>query len=104
MTLQISERGSYIHSHGTKVFLKSHSDRSQDAVAQAAFNEKRWVWVEDPEEAYIAGHILGEIDNGQSLEIALSSGSVGWTFMWDKTYYIRPGLLTQPSTHIGPNC
>ncbi|CAO3660687.1 unnamed protein product [Umbelopsis vinacea] len=76
MTLQISERGSYIHSHGTKVFLKSHSDRSQDAVAQAAFNEKRWVWVEDPEEAYIAGHILGEIDNGQSLEIALSSGSV----------------------------
>jgi hypothetical protein len=81
MTLQISERGSYIHSHGTKVFLKSHSDRSQDAVAQAAFNEKRWVWAEDPEEAYIAGHILGEIDNGQSLEIALSSGSVGWTFM-----------------------
>ncbi|GAB5590982.1 class II myosin [Umbelopsis nana] len=76
MTLGLEERGSYIHSHGTKVFLKSHGDRSQDAVAQAAFNEKRWVWVEDHEEAYIAGHILRELNNGQSLEVALSNGSV----------------------------
>lgn len=76
MTQGSSLRGSYIDSHGTKVFLKSHSERSQDAVAQAAFNEKRWVWVEDPEEAYIAGDILREIDGGQSFEVALSNGPV----------------------------
>ncbi|KAI8581228.1 hypothetical protein K450DRAFT_233726 [Umbelopsis ramanniana AG] len=76
MTLGLEERGSYVHSHGTTVFLKSHSDQSQDAVAHAAFNEKRWVWVEDADEAYVAGHILRELENGQSFEVALSSGSV----------------------------
>lgn len=84
MTQGSSLRGSYIDSHGTKVFLKSHSERSQDAVAQAAFNEKRWVWVEDPEEAYIAGDILREIDGGQSFEVALSNGPVSWLEMYRK--------------------
>jgi hypothetical protein len=76
MTLGIEERGSYVHSHGTTVYLKSHSDQSQDAVAHAAFNEKRWVWVEDADEAYLAGHILRDLDNGQSFEVAVSNGSV----------------------------
>jgi hypothetical protein len=81
MTLGLEERGSYVHSHGTTVFLKSHSDQSQDAVAHAAFNEKRWVWVEDADEAYVAGHILQELEDGQSFEVALSSGSV-WGLMF----------------------
>ncbi|KAG0221627.1 P-loop containing nucleoside triphosphate hydrolase protein [Mortierella sp. GBAus27b] len=45
-----------------------------DAVAQAAFNEKKWVWVEDKEEGYIAGWIAKE--NGDQVEVHLNNGMV----------------------------
>jgi hypothetical protein len=45
-----------------------------DAVAQAAFNEKKWVWVEDKEEGYIAGWIAKE--NGDQVEVHLNNGQV----------------------------
>jgi hypothetical protein len=103
MTLGLEERGSYVHSHGTTVFLKSHSDQSQDAVAHAAFNEKRWVWVEDADEAYVAGHILQELEDGQSFEVALSSGSVRGLMFGLVNHF----LLSHPSFFLlyitGPN-
>lgn len=102
MTLGLEERGSYVHSHGTTVFLKSHSDQSQDAVAHAAFNEKRWVWVEDAEEAYVAGHILQELDNGQSFEVALSSGPVRGLMFGLVNHYLN--LILPSFFYItGPN-
>ncbi|ORZ23708.1 hypothetical protein BCR41DRAFT_244455 [Lobosporangium transversale] len=45
-----------------------------DAVAQAAFNEKKWVWVEDKEEGYIAGWISKE--DGDQVEVHLNNGLV----------------------------
>lgn len=45
-----------------------------DAVAQAAFNEKKWVWVEDKEEGYIAGWIAKE--EGDQVEVHLNNGLV----------------------------
>ncbi|KFH65798.1 hypothetical protein MVEG_07901 [Podila verticillata NRRL 6337] len=45
-----------------------------DAVAQAAFNEKRWVWVEDKDEGYIAAWIGKE--EGENVEVHLNNGLV----------------------------
>lgn len=45
-----------------------------DAVAQAAFNEKKWVWVEDKEEGYISAWISKE--EGDQVEVHLSNGLV----------------------------
>lgn len=50
-----------------------------DAVAQAAFNEKKWVWVEDKEEGYIAGWIAKE--EGDQVEVHLNNGQVCPTFL-----------------------
>ncbi|KAI9596469.1 P-loop containing nucleoside triphosphate hydrolase protein [Syncephalis fuscata] len=44
---------------------------SQDAVAMAAFAEKRWVWVEDKREGYIAGYITRE--NGEEVDVQLNN-------------------------------
>ncbi|KAG0224755.1 hypothetical protein BGW41_004968 [Actinomortierella wolfii] len=45
-----------------------------DAVAQAAFNEKKWVWVEDKDEGYIAAWISKE--NNDQVEVHLNNGLV----------------------------
>jgi hypothetical protein len=47
---------------------------SQDAVAMAAFAEKRWVWVEDKREGYIAGYITRE--NGEEVDVQLNNDEV----------------------------
>ncbi|CAG8497152.1 329_t:CDS:10 [Acaulospora colombiana] len=45
-----------------------------DAVAQASFNEKKWVWIEDKNEGYVAGYITKEM--GEQVEVHLNDGSV----------------------------
>ncbi|GJJ73231.1 hypothetical protein EMPS_05589 [Entomortierella parvispora] len=45
-----------------------------DAVAQAAFNEKKWVWVEDKDEGYLSAWVAKE--NGDQYEVHLSNGLV----------------------------
>lgn len=50
-----------------------------DAVAQAAFNEKRWVWVEDKDEGYIAAWIGKE--EGENVEVHLNNGLVSPTLI-----------------------
>ncbi|KAF8986507.1 hypothetical protein BGZ46_000038, partial [Entomortierella lignicola] len=52
----------------------AHRAVAVDAVAQAAFNEKKWVWVEDKEEGYIAGWIAKETDD--QVEVHLNNGLV----------------------------
>lgn len=49
-----------------------------DAVAQAAFNEKKWVWVEDKDEGYIAAWIGKE--QGENVEVHLNNGLVSIFF------------------------
>lgn len=45
-----------------------------DAVAQAAFNEKKWVWVEDKEEGYLSAWVAKE--DGDQYVVHLSNGLV----------------------------
>ncbi|KAG0256225.1 hypothetical protein BG011_004691 [Mortierella polycephala] len=45
-----------------------------DAVAQAEFNEKKWVWVEDKDEGYISAWISKE--EGDQVQVHLSNGLV----------------------------
>ncbi|CAG8475115.1 8080_t:CDS:10 [Diversispora eburnea] len=63
--------------HGEEVLRRiSNSVRSSvivDTVAQAAFNEKKWVWVEDKNAGYVAGHITKEM--GEQVEVRLNDDS-----------------------------
>lgn len=47
-----------------------------DAVAQAAFNEKKWVWVQDEKEGYLAGWITKETTD-KRVEVRINNGAVG---------------------------
>ncbi|KAG0295387.1 hypothetical protein BGZ96_011858 [Linnemannia gamsii] len=60
----------------TIIFPRSPSYRglAVDAVAQAAFNEKKWVWVEDKDEGYIAAWISKE--EGDQVQVHLNNGLV----------------------------
>ena len=53
-----------------RVSLSAEAARA--AVLQAEFNEKRWVWIPDDEEGYIAGWVLHEEDD--TGEVMLAGG------------------------------
>jgi len=50
------------------------SMKINDAMAQAKWAEKKWVWVADKEEGFIAGWIVKE--NGDNVEIELTNEQV----------------------------
>lgn len=51
----------------------SHSaEAARAAAAQAEFNEKRWVWVPDDKEGYLAGWVNKEEED--MLEIVMAAG------------------------------
>jgi hypothetical protein len=66
--------GSFIHSYGSKTYIRPKIDDVLDAVAQAKFNEKKWVWIQDEQEGYVRGHILQE-ENDQ-VEVEFEQGGV----------------------------
>ncbi|CAO3616361.1 unnamed protein product [Cunninghamella blakesleeana] len=66
--------GSFIHSHGTKVFMRPKLDSVLDAVQQARFNERKWVWVEDDQHGYIRAHIIQEYNDDNVVEVELDNG------------------------------
>lgn len=45
-----------------------------DAMAQAQWAEKKWVWVKDKEEGFMSGYIVSE--NGDSVNIRMSNDTV----------------------------
>ncbi|RUS17833.1 P-loop containing nucleoside triphosphate hydrolase protein, partial [Endogone sp. FLAS-F59071] len=45
-----------------------------NAVAQAAFSERKWVWVEDKEEGFVKGYITNEDKQGEVVEVFLDNG------------------------------
>jgi hypothetical protein len=67
--------GSFIHSYGSKKFIRPKIDDVLDAVAQARFNEKKWVWIEDENEGYVRGHIISENEEYQ-VEVEYENGGV----------------------------
>ncbi|KAK3819308.1 MAG: hypothetical protein J3R72DRAFT_357408, partial [Linnemannia gamsii] len=50
----------------------SYRGLAVDAVAQAAFNEKKWVWVEDKDEGYMAAWISKEQED--QVQVHLNNG------------------------------
>ena len=47
---------------------------AQEAANTAAFNEKKWVWVVDDKEGYLAGYV--EYEDETSARVRLGSGMV----------------------------
>ncbi len=45
-----------------------------DAMAQAQWAEKKWVWVKDKEEGFMSGYIVSE--NGDTVNIRMSNDTV----------------------------
>jgi myosin protein heavy chain len=50
-----------------------HSTTAEAAAAAAEFNEKRWVWVPDDKEGYLAGWVVREEDDIG--EVFMASGN-----------------------------
>src|SRR3954447_11002769 len=78
MATKNSRKNSQIYSPDGEIFRRiSISSRGAgvvDAVAHAAFNEKKWVWVKDKETGYIAGYITKDMD--EQVEVHLNDNSV----------------------------
>ncbi|KAL0143517.1 P-loop containing nucleoside triphosphate hydrolase protein [Mucor lusitanicus] len=66
--------GSFIHSYGSKTFIRPKIDDVLDAVAQAKFNEKKWVWIQDDKEGYVRGHVIKEEEEGSDVEVEYERG------------------------------
>ncbi|CAG7850212.1 Myosin heavy chain, non-muscle AltName: Full=Myosin II; AltName: Full=Non-muscle MHC; AltName: Full=Zipper protein [Serendipita indica DSM 11827] len=49
-----------------------NADAARAAAEQAEFNEKKWVWVPDEENGYIAGWVIEE--NEESAEVVMAAG------------------------------
>lgn len=50
-------------------YLRASSKKlGTDAVAQAAWAEKKWVWVEHKDEGYIAAHVVKETEDSYTIE------------------------------------
>lgn len=49
------------------------AEAARAAALQAEFNEKKWVWVPDEKEGYIAGWVVRE--DGEEGEVFMASGS-----------------------------
>ena len=84
-----SRKNSQIYSSDGEVFRRiSMSSRGAgvvDAVAQAAFNEKKWVWIEDKETGYVAGYITK--DMGEQVEVHFNDNSVRIIIYFDLMIY-----------------
>jgi myosin heavy chain 9/10/11/14 len=46
--------------------------QTAEAAAAAEFNERKWVWVPDEKEGYLAGWVIKEED--EAGEVAMASG------------------------------
>ncbi len=51
------------------------AESARDAALQAEFNEKKWVWVPDDKDGYMAGWVVKE-EGGEGTVILASGGEV----------------------------
>lgn len=58
------------------MFLRASDKKGgiQDTVSQAAWAEKKWVWVESKEEGYVAANIVAE--KGDQVTVETTDGKV----------------------------
>lgn len=52
--------------------LSQNAEAARAAALQAEFNEKKWVWVPDDKEGYLAGWVVKE--DGDMGEVVMASG------------------------------
>lgn len=64
--------------NGTESLLRAQDRRVvADTVAQAAWAEKKWVWVEHAAEGYVAAHVVEESGaDGEQLTVEFTDGKV----------------------------
>ncbi|CAG8715040.1 8302_t:CDS:2, partial [Racocetra persica] len=78
ITIKNTRKNSLIHSPGgeaLRLLVNGSSDADvNNTVAQAAFNEKKWIWVEDEKAGYVAGYITK--DMGEQVEVHLNDDSI----------------------------
>lgn len=61
--------------------LRSEADAARDAAETAEFNARRWVWVPDAQEGYLAGFVVERAadtpfdSDGTTVDVHLSNGS-----------------------------
>jgi myosin heavy chain 9/10/11/14 len=55
----------------------SQNTDAEAAARQAEFNEKKWVWVPDDREGYLAGWVVREEDDEGDVVMAASSEVCG---------------------------
>jgi Myosin N-terminal SH3-like domain len=51
-----------------------NAEAAKAAAAQAEFNEKKWVWVPDAKEGYLAGWVNREVEEEDAAEVIMASG------------------------------
>lgn len=54
-----------------------------DTASQAAWAEKKWVWIEDKEECYVAATIVKE--EGDMVTVQIENRNVSASLMWQET-------------------
>ncbi|CAG8448909.1 8554_t:CDS:10 [Gigaspora rosea] len=77
LTINNTRKNSLIHSPGgeaLRLLVNGSCDAGvNNTVAQATFNEKKWVWVEDKKAGYVAGYITR--DMGEEVEVRFNDHS-----------------------------
>jgi hypothetical protein len=66
-----------------ELYLRASSKRLfLDTIGQAAWAEKKWLWVEDVEEGYRSAFVVAE--NGEDVTIEFNDGQVLYNCVYDK--------------------
>ena len=80
--------------------LSQNAETARIAAAQAEFNEKKWVWVPDDKEGYLAGWVVREEgDMGQVVMAA--GGEVRLKILSDKIINYNTNInAVQPSSTV----
>jgi myosin heavy subunit len=71
------------------ITLPDNATASQDAVAMAAFAEKKWVWVADKAQGYMSGFIVEELKPNELFTVQLEHGPK-LQLSWDDMEKMNP--------------
>ena len=66
-----------------------NAEAAKAAAAQAEFNEKKWVWVPDAKEGYLAGWVNKEVEEEDAAEVIMASGGEVCLFTVQHTHGFR---------------
>lgn len=70
------------------------AEAARAAAAQAEFNEKKWVWVPDDKDGYLAGWVVKEEDD--TGEVVMAAGGEVRVYIFYRIYIIQHRPLLDP--------